>query len=281
MAQNEKTSAPNWITHPSKKLAEMIKRDMEGVAAAIKALNQNPSAEALAAFERDSKAVADAVAALEHRSFANALQTADTKARLASAFAPQKALPDFADSHPIGFQADESAMSYLSELPPVEETPVGRTMIAVEALTESSKRMEERVDGVTRLAARVAELISNVIREIRTNAQAFQEQSERQTRKAVTFAKWSIGISVLAVVVSAAFSIKSYLVQRQQLRAESAESAQMLDEVREQNAQLKAIARGLQHARTEDSSAPTARAPLQNQHDRPRMQVRPHPSSQR
>jgi hypothetical protein len=269
VAENEKTSAPGWITHPSKKLAEMIKRDMEGAAAAIEALKRNPSAEALAAVERGSKAVADAVAALEDRSFAKALQTASTEALLASTFAPQKALPGFADSHPVDFPADESAMYSLPELPPVEETPLGRTMIAVEALTASAKRMEGRVDGVTQLAARVAELISNVITEIRINAQAFQEQSEQQTRKAIIFAKWSIGISVLALAVSAGFSIKSYLVQRQQLRAESAESAQMLHEVHEQNAQLRAIARGL-HTRLENST-PAVRAPLQNQHDRPRM----------
>lgn len=123
----------------------------------------------------------------------------------------------------------------LPELPPVHETPMGRTALAVEGLSEAGQRMEDAMGFIVKQAGNVSDLIKQVFLTIEREAKS----SQQQTQKALKIALLSLGLSVVALAVSAYYSRAGFSADREEAKTGDIASAKVIQRLEEQNALLR------------------------------------------
>ena len=120
------------------------------------------------------------------------------------------------------------------KVPPLHETLVGRTAIAVEKLGEAGERMEQAMSLVVEQAGNVSGLMGQVLSKIETEA----ANSQQAARQAFRLSAISLAVAALALVVSAYFSVVGYQADRQDAKSGDRSSAVMTKRVEEQTAAM-------------------------------------------
>jgi hypothetical protein len=121
--------------------------------------------------------------------------------------------------------------------PPIHETPIGRTAVAVEHLHDIGQRMESAMTVVVEQAGNVSGQMGQVLEKIGEEA----EKGQRATKWAQIIAVGSLIVSALAFAASAYFSQVGYDADRQDTIAGNEATATMTRELEEQNALLREL----------------------------------------
>ena len=216
---------------------ERLRRELEGPAASAVAELQrqlaNPVAKALDEMKHQLEGPAATALAEMQRQLDSARDVAVERIRT-----DLEHLPD-----DIGADSNEPETLELElpRLPSIHESPLGRTALAVEGLREASGRMEAAMGVIVNQAGKASDLISNVSGTIQTEAREFQSQSDRQTKKAMSYARFSLIVAAVALGVSAWFSWLGYNADRAEARTQGLETKAVIEQLREQNGQLGAL----------------------------------------
>lgn len=145
------------------------------------------------------------------------------------------------ESHPALQSPDhlfESSMRFPLP-PPVNETPVGRTAIAVEHLHVIGQRMEGAMTIVVQQAGNVSEQMGQVLKKIENEA----EKGQKATRWALVIAVGSLLLSAAGFVASAYFSQLGYDADRRDASAGDKIGADIVKGLEAQNSLLREILR--------------------------------------
>ncbi|WP_242102498.1 hypothetical protein [Lysobacter sp. M2-1] len=116
------------------------------------------------------------------------------------------------------------------EPPDDEETPVGRTAIAVEELRQVGVRMEDAMDLIVEQAGNVSGLVGQVVVQIKEEAAKSQKG-----------AKFAMGVAVLALLASLATGLAGYMADRSEAKAGDVAGDRMVAHLAEQNRLLRAM----------------------------------------
>lgn len=125
----------------------------------------------------------------------------------------------------------------MPDLPPIEETPVGRTAVAVEELSRAGQRMEEAMGLVVEQAGNVSEQMGQVLSKIETES----AKSQRTARLALCIGGISLLVSAIALGASAYLSHAGYWADRKDALAEAEAAATMTEKAEQQTAVLHAL----------------------------------------
>lgn len=125
----------------------------------------------------------------------------------------------------------------LQSLPPIEETPIGRTAIAVEKLSKAGKRMEIAMNLVVEQAGNVSEQMGQVLEKIEAEA----GKSQKTARLALRIGGLSLLVSAVALGTSAIFSWLGYRADREDAKNGDPGTAQVVRELQGQNAALRSV----------------------------------------
>jgi hypothetical protein len=187
------------------------------------------------------------------------------------------ALKNF-DAH-IAFPERPSSFNYepvlrIPELPPIGETPMGRTAIAVEELSRAGQRMEEAMGFVVEQAGNVSEKMGQVLSKIETES----AKSQLAARWALAIGGISLLVSAVALGASAYFSHAGYWADREDARSDGQAARELTEQVRQQTAVLQAMAIELGKGPLAPPGAPRQSAVQTSQRppaSLPRAQVQP------
>lgn len=228
-----------------KRFAEAVAASMRPVAAIYKDVFSNAKEmQNWTKIGAQYRAMADALKPISLESIGETVRAAQTLRDAEGRHPPQPA-DVFAGYNPPDLRAFDP--------PPVEETPHGRTMLAAESASAAVARIEDAIGMIVTQAGRVSELIATVIKEIEDQGRKLQERTEQQTARTLRYARWSLAVSALALVASAAFNAQTYFQGKSATDETAHNTRELVTQAQRQSDSLAKL--------VESTSKPTVRKP--------------------